>query len=120
MAWKLGGNSPLFIQLADIIRADVLSGKYAPDEQIPPVRHLAFDASVNPNTMQKALVYLEEEGLLYAKGTAGRFVTSDAEVLRRASENYKLSLMRRLVSEAVIAGITKKELIEFIRSEETP
>lgn len=119
MAWKLGGNSPLFIQLADIIRADVLSGKYAPDEQIPPVRHLAFDASVNPNTMQKALVYLEEEGLLYAKGTAGRFVTSDAEVLRRASENYKLSLMRRLVSEAVSAGITKNELIEFIRSEET-
>lgn len=119
MAWDIGGSSPLFIQLADIIRADILRGKYAPDEQIPPVRHLAFDASVNPNTMQKALVHLEEEGLLYAKGTAGRFVTSDAEVLRCASENHKLSLMRRLVSEAVSAGITKNELIEFIRSEET-
>lgn len=118
MAWNLGGNAPLFIQLSDIIRADVLSGKYSPDEQIPSVRHLAFDASVNPNTMQKALAHLEEEGLLYTKGTAGRFITSDPEVLRRASEKLKLSLMRRLVEEATRAGITKNEIIEFIRSEE--
>lgn len=118
MAWNLGGNAPLFIQLADIIRVDIINGKYAPDEQIPSVRHLAFDASVNPNTMQKALIYLEEEGLLYTKGTTGRFVTSDAEALRRAGENFKLSLMRRLLSEATDAGITKNELIEFIRSEE--
>ena len=118
MAWNLGGNAPLFIQLSDIIRADVLSGKYSPDEQIPSVRHLAFDASVNPNTMQKALAHLEEEGLLYTKGTAGRFITSDPEVLRRASKKLKLSLMRRLVEEATRAGITKNEIIEFIRSEE--
>ena len=119
MAWSFGGSAPLFIQLADTIRADILKGKYAPDEQIPSVRHLAFDASVNPNTMHKAISYLEEEGLLYAKGTAGHFVTSDPEILRRTFESFKLSLMRRLLSEALSAGIDKNELIEFIRSEET-
>lgn len=118
MSWSFNSSTPLFIQIADRIRADILNGKYAPDTQIPTVRQLAFDASVNPNTMQKALISLEEEGLLYTKGTVGRFVTSDPCVLTEAQKKLKKTVMSKIVSEALDAGITKDELIEFLRTEE--
>lgn len=74
MAWQFRGHSPVYRQIVRHIRADILNGRYQPDEQIPPVRQLAMEASVNPNTMQRALSALEDEGLLVSRGTVGRFV----------------------------------------------
>ena len=119
MSWQFNGQTPLFAQISDMIRSDILSGKYPPDSRIPPVRQLAFDASVNPNTMQRALSVLEDEGLLYTKGTMGRFVTSDPGILSAAKNKMKASVMSRLLGDAANAGISKEELIEFINKEVT-
>ena len=61
--WKFNSREAVFVQIASRLRGEILRGKYQPDQQIPPVRQLAFEAAVNPNTMQKALTVLEEEGL---------------------------------------------------------
>lgn len=119
MPWRFHNKSPVFIQIADRIRGEILSGKYPPEGQIPPVRQLAFEASVNPNTMQHALTLLEDEGLITTHGTVGRFVTSDAEALARARKAVHESAMRSLVADALALGITREELIEFIQKEET-
>lgn len=116
MAWQFHGRAPVYLQIVSRIRADILSGKYQADEQIPSVRQLAFEASVNPNTMQRALTELEREGLLYAKGTIGRFVTSDKEVLRMARETMHREAMTNLVDEVLSLGITKEELLAFIQT----
>ena len=118
MEWKLNRKKAVFIQLADILRQDILSGRYGPDEQIPTVRQLAEQAAVNPNTMQKALASLEEEGILYSKGTVGRFVTSDREVLDAARDQARRQAVRELVCEARQLGISKDELINYIKEEE--
>ena len=55
MAWQFNSQEAVFIQIANRLRGDILKGIYPPDSQIPSVRHLATDAAVNPNTMQKAL-----------------------------------------------------------------
>ena len=89
MTWKFDSKIPVSLQLTHKLRIDILSGKYSPGEQFPPVRQLAYDASVNPNTVQKALTSLESEGLLITRGTVGRFVTDDESALTKA----KLSLM---------------------------
>ena len=79
MAWQFRGHSPVYRQIVRHIRADILNGCYQPDEQIPPVRQLAMEAGVNPNTMQRALqkqiaagiagqAELGEHGQLYAAG----------------------------------------------------
>ena len=44
MAWQFGGRSPVYKQIVSRIRADILNGKYKPDEQVPPVRQLAMEA----------------------------------------------------------------------------
>lgn len=69
MTWQFRGHSPVYRQIVRHIRADILNGCYQPDEQIPPVRQLAMEAGVNPNTMQRALSALEDEGLLVSRGT---------------------------------------------------
>ncbi len=115
MAWQFRSDTPVYKQIVSRLRAELLEGKYQTDGQIPPVRQLALEAAVNPNTMQRALSELESEGLLYTRSTSGRFVTSDETVLRRARETMHKETMERLLSEALALGITREELITFIQ-----
>ena len=115
MSWQFNGTQAVFQQIAERIRRDVVNGVYLPDSQIPTVRHLAFDASVNPNTMQKALFLLEEEGLLVARGTAGIYVTSNLEVIENARKKICCDTVERFCLEAKALGISRSELIDYIK-----
>ncbi len=81
MQWKFESGSPVYLQIIDHIRNAILTGEYPPGSRIPAVRELATEARVNPNTMQRALMTLEQEKLLISGGTTGRFVTDDREIL---------------------------------------
>ena len=115
MIWNFNQREPVFLQIASKIKRDILLGKYPPGSQIPAVRQLAFDASVNPNTMQKALATLEAEGLLYARNTLGRFVTEDSDALARARADVKRATLEKLVLEAIEVGIGYEEIIEYVK-----
>ena len=78
MAWQFRGHSPVYRQIVRHIRANILNGCYQPDEQIPPVRQLAMEAGVNPNTMQKAH--------FIAAPTLDDLFSTDAHARRLASE----------------------------------
>ena len=116
MAWQFTSHAPVYMQIVSRIRADILSGVYPPDSQIPPVRQLALTAGVNPNTMQKAFAVLEDERLFITRGTVGRFITTDTEVLEKAREILRQETVARLVEEAASVGISPDELIESIRA----
>ena len=117
--WQFNNRDPVFIQIANRLRGDILSGRYAEDTQIPSVRQIAAEASVNPNTVQRALALLESEGLLYSKGTLGRFVTSDRSALDLARERTKRETVKAMLSDAYLVGITAEELIRYIKEEAT-
>ena len=116
MAWQFTSRAPVYMQIVSRIRADILGGVYPPDSQIPPVRQLALTAGVNPNTMQRAFAELEAERLFITRGTVGRFITTDTEVLERAREILRQETVLRLVEEAAAVGMTPDELIESIRA----
>lgn len=117
MPWLFNRTEAVFIQIEKRLKRDILAGKYLPDSQFPSVRQLAAEAAVNPNTMQKALSLLEEDGLLYSKGTLGRFVTSDKDILERGREEMRREVIEGLISQARELGISNKELIEYIEKE---
>lgn len=119
MAWQFNSREAVFVQIADRLRNDILIGTYAMGEQFLSVRALAEDAGVNPNTMQRALSVLEEEGLLNSHGTVGRFVTEDSELLKKASDKMRRKTVRRLIEQARALGITSQELIDYIKEEMT-
>ena len=117
MAWILDQNTPIYIQIMEEVIKRIITGIYPPGSQIPSVRLLALEAGVNPNTMQKALSQLEEEGLLCSHGTVGRFVTTDVEVLAVAREKMCREAVREWMLEAKTLGIGKEELIQYIMEE---
>ena len=116
MAWPFTSRAPVYLQIVSRIRADILSGVYQPDQQIPSVRQLALTAGVNPNTMQRAFTVLESEQLFITRGTIGRFITTDTEVLERARAIMRRETVARLVEEAAAVGISPEELIQGIRT----
>lgn len=82
MQWKLREDRPIYQQLMEQITEQIVSGHMGAGSKVPPVRELAAEAGVNPNTMQRALADLEREGLLYTNRTSGRYVTEDKEMIK--------------------------------------
>ncbi len=95
MAWSFSAHRPVYYQVAERIKRSIFSGEYARGEQITSVRQLALEAAVNPNTVQHAFSHLESEGLIISRGTVGRFVTDDAEII----EKCRLAEAERLIDE---------------------
>ena len=114
MTWQFNSSEPVFIQLARKMRIEILTGVYSSGEQIPTVRQISAEASVNPNTVQRSLLLLENEGLLCAHGTTGRFVTEDEELLSLAREKMRQLEVCRLLEKTRELGITKEELLKYI------
>ena len=69
MNWNITAGRPVYVQLVEQLELALVAGEFPPGSRIPPVRELAADAGVNPNTMQRALQELESRGLLQAQRT---------------------------------------------------
>ena len=63
---------PIYLQIVEQMEMKIMSGYYPKGSKLPTVRELAMQYKVNPNTMQKAFVELEQRGLVFAKRTSGR------------------------------------------------
>ena len=81
MPWELNSTEPIYTQIINRLQMDIVSGNYQPGEKLPSVREIAAEASVNPNTMQKAFAELERIGLVYTQRTNGRFITEDKDLI---------------------------------------
>lgn len=115
LAWTFESGASLCEQISDKIRLDIIRGVYKSGEPFPTVRQLAFDAGVNPNTMQKALTALETEGLLITLSTQGRMVTGDAALLSEKMKEMKVREAKRLINAAKAASFECDELILLIK-----
>lgn len=82
--WEFLSGKPIHIQLISKITQMIITGAYAPGSKLPSVRDFAFEAAVNPNTMQRALSALENSGLILTERTSGRFVTADEGLIENA------------------------------------
>ncbi|NNG00232.1 MAG: GntR family transcriptional regulator [Desulfobacteraceae bacterium] len=71
-------NQAIYIQIADLICENILTGKWQPEERIPSVRELAVHTEVNPNTIMRTFTYLQEKNIIYNKRGIGYFVADDA------------------------------------------
>ncbi len=114
MLWKIEGSSPVYLQLMAHIRQAVLMGEYPPGARIEPVRELAAKANVNPNTMQRALTALEQEGLLVTCGTAGRFVTSDQEILQSMRKTAVDAAIRESARQLQALGLSLHQAAQLL------
>ena len=98
-----GSHVPLYLQIADGIRAAVAAGVYRSGEALPSLRAMAAEIHVNPNTVQRAYDELGREGLVDSQRGRGLFVTqAGADSARSVAGDG----VRRALDDAIRAGQT--------------
>ena len=117
MPWNFATDRPIYTQLLEFIRLKIISGQYPPGGKLPSVRELASEASVNPNTMQKALAELERSGLIYAQRTSGRFITEDKGMIQKLKEEIAVEQVNAFLRAMKDLGLTAEETLGLIEKE---
>ena len=115
MKFEFDNNIPIYIQLVEQLKIYIISGKINPGDRLPSVRELALQTKVNPNTMQKALVELEELKLVYTERTNGKFVTNDKKLIDKYKCEYANELSNKYFSSMESIGFDKNEAINYLK-----
>jgi len=116
MSWDFNDDRPIYVQLMEQIQLRIISGIYNVGEKLPSVRDMASDASVNPNTMQKALTELERTGLVFSQRTSGRFITEDSNMIKDIRNSLAKEQIENFIYSMEKIGYTKQETIELVEN----
>ena len=104
---------PIYEQATEKIAELIIRGVLPPESQLPSVRSLAMDLSINPNTIQRAYQELERKGYTYSVPGKGSFVSQRTEYLEEQRENI-LEEQRGLAERAMRLGMDPRLLKEVI------
>lgn len=116
--WSFSNNIPIYSQIVEQIKKQIISGRLKPGDRLSTVRDLANEAGVNPNTIQRALSELERMELVYSQRTSGRFITDNEDLIQRAKSEYASEKIREFLQSMREIGLSEKEIIKMIESEE--
>lgn len=118
MSWKFENDRPIYTQLLEQIEQKIITGEYPAGSRVPSVRELAAEAAVNPNTMQRAMVELENRGLIITNRTSGRTVTEDESILTNMKSEKALGYTKEYIEKMTELGFGQKEIMELIKKGE--
>lgn len=112
--WNLNSDRPIYLQLTEEIQRRIITGTYQAGDRLPSVRELAEEASVNPNTMQKAMAELERAGLVYTQRTNGRFITEDQAMIQTLKSSLATKQIQAFLEVMKQYGYEAKEVASLI------
>jgi GntR family transcriptional regulator len=115
MNYIFDNERPIYIQLVEIIRIEIVSGKFKKGQRMPSVRELALIMKVNPNTMQKALAELENEQLIYTERTNGKYVTEDEELIEKIKRKLAKEIIDNYLNNMKKIGIDYDSAVKYLQ-----
>ena len=115
MEYAFDNERPIYIQLVEMIRIDIVSGKFKKGQKLPSVRELALMLKVNPNTMQKALVEIEDEKLIYTERTNGKYVTEDEKLIEKIKKQLAQEKVNNYLNSMKNIGISYESAVKYLQ-----
>lgn len=111
------GRDPIYLQIADQIRQDVLRGDLQPEEQVMSTTQYATTFRINPATAAKAFAQLVDDGVLYKRRGIGMFVAPGARALLQAEgrESFFAELVDPVADRARVLGVPLDDVVERLR-----
>lgn len=107
---------PIYLQIVNQVKYLAASGRLSPGEQLPPVRKLAEQLLVNPNTVARAYRELEAAGVLTARQGSGAFISQNGSPLAKREQHKILSeRIDALLAEARQMNVDVEMLIKLVR-----
>ena len=107
---------PIYEQIVSSIEDLAVRGVLEPDSQLPSVRQLAVELSINPNTIQRAYSQLEKTGVIYSVKGTGNFVAADPKRLREEKMEQILQEMEKLLRQALALGVGGERMENWLHS----
>lgn len=100
---------PIYEQIVERFAELILKGVLEADSQLPSVRNLAMELSINPNTIQRAYGELERQGYIYSIKGRGSFISNNDDLIQ-CRRNEILTDMKDLVMKGIEMGITLEDI----------
>lgn len=101
---------PTYIKIMKLIKQEIVSGNLEPNQKMDSIKKLSEIYKVNPNTIQRALATLEDEGLLWSKRTAGKYVTDNKLLIKSIRYREARRVTAEFISNLEALGIHADEL----------
>ena len=114
MEYQFTDDKPIYVQLMDYFKVQIVSGELQEGSRLESVRDLAVKARVNPNTMQKALSELERIGLVRTERSAGRFITDDKERIKKMKQDIAEEEIFLFLNKMRSLGFEKSDVMELL------
>lgn len=105
---------PIYEQITERFRMLIYQGALPAGSRLPSVRQLAMELSINPNTIQRAYMTLEQEGLIYPVKGKGNFVAETSLIQEKSKEDFRKDF-KELIKKGIQTGITEEEMLSMVR-----
>ena len=106
---------PIYIQIIDIIKRDIVLGICKPGEKLQSVRDYALELKVNPNTVQKAYQEMERMNLAYTKRGIGRFIVEDEAIVLKLKHEMSDDVVYVFIEKMKELGYTSDEIMSSVK-----
>ena len=116
MEWNIEAGRPVYLQLVEQLELAIVTGALPAGSRVPPVRELAAQAGVNPNTMQRALQELESRRLMQSHRTAGRTVSAGPEQMDGLRRQRARALADSFWKQMQALGVSAEETAALLRA----
>lgn len=109
-------KAPIYLQIVEHIKMEIVAGRMRPGERMPSVREMAVTAKVNPNTVQRVYQELEREGVTITQRGTGSFITEDQTKLNQMKDEMSLGVIRTFADGMKRLGLTAEEILDRIQN----
>ena len=109
---KFRKDRPIYIQIEDFVRENILKGKWKQEDRIPSIRDMAVEMEVNPNTVMRAYSELQDQDIIYNKRGIGYFIEIEAKqkLLGQEKDKFMEKQLPRLFEKMNLLNISFKEI----------
>ncbi|MGF7048240.1 GntR family transcriptional regulator [Paenibacillus sp. DS2015] len=114
MSIEFDNNLPIYLQIMNHIKRQIVTGILQAGDKIPSVRELAAELQINPNTVQRALQELEREGIVETKRGLGRFVTSEESKIMMIKKEMAGELLSHFINGMQELGFEDHDIVSIV------
>ena len=114
---EFNDKAPIYIQIMDIIKMDIVIGKLKAKDKLPSVREMAINLKVNPNTLQRSYQELERLGIVYTQRGMGTFVGEEKDMVDDLKKEMAKEVIDSFILRMRSLGFTNNEIIKSVSNE---
>lgn len=111
---KFNESTPIYMQIIQKIKADIVSGRLKGGDKMPSVREFSENFKVNPNTVQRVFQELEREGITYSQRGIGTFIVEGDDILKELKDTEAQRYTERFVDEMKELGMNKEDISKYL------